>query len=129
MRCDAGRTCGITGSQATSYAVGWSANANAFGWISGGFSVTQTEMTGTAYNCNGNPGDRLCLWKNQGQTAYTVRNWISTPCQAASAVGNPYVMWSPNANNRRGYYYCVYGSCRARGDRWLDTNPNTPGGP
>ncbi|POS70743.1 hypothetical protein DHEL01_v210865 [Diaporthe helianthi] len=92
MRCNPGRTCGISATTGTSYAVGWSANANAFGWISGGFAVTKTEMTGNNYVCNGNPGDRLCLWKNQGQTAYTVRNWISTPCQAESPVGNPYVI-------------------------------------
>lgn len=49
--------------------------------------------------------------------------------QAPALLGNPVIMWSSEEQNRRGHYYCVYGACRTRGELWLDTNSNTPGGP
>lgn len=68
------------------------------------------------------------MWKNQAQTAYTVQNQYIT-CGVRHNDGNPFVMWSPNTNNRGGYFYCVRGSyCRSQGDRWLDTNGRA-GGP
>ncbi len=85
--------------------------------------------TGTYSECNGSPGDFFAVWKNIGQTAYTVRNKIVAGCTSVT-YSNNYIIWSPNQNNRNGYYYCVYGAryVRASGDRWLDTTGRA-GGP
>ena len=129
MDCGGAPGCQIVSSYARSYTVGWSAGVTAYEWINAGFSVEQSVETGTAYGCDGKTGDFFSMWKNQGQTAYTVRNIISN-CGAVSDDGGDYVMWSPNSQDRDGYYYCVYGRsyCRAQGDRWLDTNGRA-GGP
>ncbi|KAK6218085.1 hypothetical protein QIS74_02517 [Colletotrichum tabaci] len=79
--------------------------------------------------CDGNPGDYFALWKKQAQTAYTVQNRMFV-CDEPRDAGGNYVMWSPNRDNRGGWYYCVHGRQYVRwmGDRWLDTTP-VRGGP
>ncbi|KAI8663172.1 hypothetical protein NCS57_00917300 [Fusarium keratoplasticum] len=131
MQCPGHIGCSTYHTTSRSYSIGWSANA-ATSWISAGFDVVRTIETGNSYVCNGNPNDFFAVWKNQGQTAYTVQNGVYNSCTNSwLSVGGHIIVWSPNANNRRGFYYCVYGRnyVRAMGDRWLDTSPNTPGGP
>ena len=124
-------TCSIGYSSITSFSIGWSASATAFGWISGGFAVEKSVETGQQYNCEKPPGSYLAVWKKVGQTAYTVQNADVNQCTGSHPRGNPYVMWSPNANNRGIWFYCVTGHEYVRwlGDQWLDTDPGMPGGP
>lgn len=131
LQCDPQHSCRVGHSESSSYTVGWHASAEAFGWISAGFAVEQSIETGNDYDCDGSPGDYLAVWKNQAQTAYTVQNTEYNVCTGTRYVGNQYVMWSPNNDNRGGYYYCVYGRdyVRNKGDQWLDTSPDHPGGP
>ncbi|KAJ3460924.1 hypothetical protein MRS44_011791 [Fusarium solani] len=131
MQCPGHIGCSTYHTTSRSYSIGWTANA-ATSWISAGFDVVTTIETGNSYVCNGNPNDFFAVWKNQGQTAYTVQNGVYNSCTNSwLSVGGHIIVWSPNANNGRGFYYCVYGRnyVRAMGDRWLDTSPNTPGGP
>ncbi|KAH7263769.1 hypothetical protein BKA59DRAFT_449962 [Fusarium tricinctum] len=133
MECGggAGRQCVAGRTESRSFSIGWSANA-AVSWISAGFSVIQTIETGNSYECWGNPGDFFAVWKKQGQTAYTVQQGIYNPCTSSwLPVGGHIIIWSPNDQNRRGNYYCVYGRQYVRniGDRWLDTSAGEPGGP
>ncbi|KAH7267919.1 hypothetical protein B0J15DRAFT_591766 [Fusarium solani] len=131
MQCPGHIGCSTYHTTSRSYSIGWTANA-ATSWISAGFDVVTTIKTGNSYVCNGNPNDFFAVWKNQGQTAYTVQNGVYNSCTNSwLSVGGHIIVWSPNANNGRGFYYCVYGRnyVRAMGDRWLDTSPNTPGGP
>ncbi|KAK0640732.1 hypothetical protein B0T16DRAFT_495584 [Cercophora newfieldiana] len=129
MHCERGE-CWAGHSESSSYGVSWSAGATAFQWINAGFAVEQSIQTGSDYNCKGNPGEVVCVWKNQAQTAYTVRNADYNRCTGATDRGGNYVMWSPNSDGRGSYYYCVHGAqyCRNKGDRWLDTNGRA-GGP
>ncbi|KAF5689892.1 hypothetical protein FCIRC_1126 [Fusarium circinatum] len=83
-------------------------------------------------SCWGNPRDWFAVWKKQAQTAYTVQQGIYNSCTNSwQPVGGHIIIWSPNAQNRRGNYYCVFGRqyVRAIGDRWLDTSAGEPGGP
>lgn len=102
MQCN-GRPCSVGYQQARSYSIGWSASVNAFEWINAGFSVQRSIETGNQYTCYGDNQDFLCLWKNQAQTAFTVQNYRKY-CDRNEVHGDPFVMWSPNENNRQGYY-------------------------
>lgn len=131
MQCPGHVGCSTYHTTSRSFSIGWSANA-AVGWISGGFDVVKTIETGNSYVCEGVPNDFFAVWKKQGQTAYTVKKGSFNACTNTwLPSGGNIIIWSPNSNNRRGNYYCVYGRnyVRAMGDRWLDTSPNTPGGP
>ncbi|CAJ0555381.1 Ff.00g054460.m01.CDS01 [Fusarium sp. VM40] len=131
IECNPSRQCTAGRSESRSFSIGWTANA-AVSWISAGFSVVQTIETGASYECWGNPGDYLAVWKKQGQTAYTVQQGIYSPCTSSwQSVGGHVIIWSPNDQNKRGNYYCVYGRQYVRniGDRWLDTSAGEPGGP
>ncbi|KAM7199961.1 hypothetical protein V8F33_004135 [Rhypophila sp. PSN 637] len=130
--------CGHAGcsvSYFSSRSVSWSVNAGitVYGWISVGFAVQQSGVeTGNYYQCNGGPWDYFSVFRKQGQTAYTVQNQRKRNC-GGSAIndGGPYVIWSPNANNIKSWYYCVYSRefVRWNGYQWLDASPNQPGGP
>jgi len=124
-------TCSIGYAMITSFTIGWSAAASAAGWISGGFAVEQSVETGQQYNCEKPPGSYHAVWKKVGQTAYTVENADFNQCSGPRPYGRPFVMWSPNANNKGIWFYCVTGREYVRwlGDRWLDTDPGMPGGP
>ncbi|KAH7308430.1 hypothetical protein B0I35DRAFT_491514 [Stachybotrys elegans] len=131
MQCGSRDGCEVNWATSRSITIGWSASATAWQWLNGGFAVDMSIDTGNSYTCPGRANDYFALWKNQAQTAYTVRNRLRVSCGLIQDVGGNYVMWSPNKNNRGGYYYCVYGRQYVRwlGDRWLDTSPNRPGGP
>ncbi|KAK1758186.1 hypothetical protein QBC47DRAFT_358065 [Echria macrotheca] len=122
--CEAGYT------ESSSYTISWSASASAFSWITGGFAVEQSVETGNDYRCSADAGDTVSVWKNEAQTAYTVRNADLNQCTGMHDNGSPYVMWSPNAGGRGSSFYCVHGDRynRNKGDRWLDTNGRA-GGP
>ena len=128
MQCPGHIGCEITHTIVKSFSVGWSASASAT-WISGGFSVVQTIETGNAHACPGVANDYLAVWKHQAQTAYTVRSLLKSPCYKDEDFGTR-VIWSPNENNRGGFFYCVYGKqyVRSIGDRWLDKTGRA-GGP
>ena len=129
MQCGKRDGCEIARFASHSYSIGWSASATAWQWLNAGFAVEASIETGNNYACPGNANDYFAVWRKQAQTAYKVRNRQYT-CAGGRDVGNSYVMWSPNKNNRGGNYYCVYGRqyVRYMGDRWLDTTP-VPGGP
>jgi len=129
MKCGQG-ICRAGNSKSSSYSVSWSAGATAFQWLSAGFAVEQSVETGNNYECEGEHGETISVWKNQAQTAYTVQNGIYNTCSGTSESGNKYVMWSPNSGGRGSYYYCVHGEqyCRNKGDRWLDMGGRA-GGP
>ncbi|KXX80396.1 hypothetical protein MMYC01_204597 [Madurella mycetomatis] len=124
------RACSVGYTQARSFTIGWTASATAWQWLNGGFAVEMSAETGTSYECHGQAHDYLAIWKKVGQTAYTVQNANYNVCTGLRRRGSPFVMWSPNANNRGTFFYCVYGRQYVRwiGDRWLDTTP-VPGGP
>ncbi|KAK4128848.1 hypothetical protein N657DRAFT_639356 [Parathielavia appendiculata] len=130
MQCDAQRTCAIQYGEYRSFTVGFSASAQLTQWISGGFAVEQSVQTGNKYTCDGNPGDFFCVWRKVGQTAYTVQNVLYNACTGDSPSSSPFILWSPNANNKEGWFYCVYGRqyCRSAGQGWLDTSGRA-GGP
>ncbi|TLD20431.1 hypothetical protein PspLS_08439 [Pyricularia sp. CBS 133598] len=109
--------------------ISWSARITPFKWISAGFAVEERIMTGSAFTCKGGPGTYMAVWKQVGQTAYTVKNRITT-C-ISNSYSDDYVMWSPNSNDRGSRYYCVVGQryVREKGDRWLDTHNPVRGSP
>ncbi len=85
-------TCSVGCLAITSVTIGWPASASADGWISAGFAVEQSVETDQQWNCNGERGEYIAVWKKVGQTAYTVQNnnfnQYSGPCPR----GNPYAM-------------------------------------
>ncbi|KAF4947800.1 hypothetical protein FGADI_10133 [Fusarium gaditjirri] len=85
-------------------------------WISGGLSVAQGWTTGSAYTCNGGPGDSVCVWYKVAHTAYTVKK----PKGGQFVRG---VIASPNMGNRGGGYQCMTGkSCYIKGSMFWDCN-------
>ncbi|KAG5749067.1 hypothetical protein H9Q69_011457 [Fusarium xylarioides] len=58
---------------------------------------------------------------------YTVQEWTKNTCTEGQG-GTPYVMYSPNENNKGGGYYCVIGTCRSKGEGYWDYNGRA-GGP
>ncbi|KAK4177839.1 hypothetical protein QBC36DRAFT_210847 [Triangularia setosa] len=111
----------------------WSASASIAGWISGGFAVEKSHSVAEAITCIGDPAhdQHVCVWQKIAHTAYTVQNYIVYPCSKHEKPdGEPFVVWSPNANNVGSEYYCVRNTCRAgKGDNWWDKSPSRPGGP
>ncbi|KAK0736414.1 hypothetical protein B0T21DRAFT_288243 [Apiosordaria backusii] len=131
LRCGDG-DCEIQYETGRAETFSWSASASIAGWISGGFAVEKTHSHAEATTCNGKPGDiHVCVWQKVAHTAYTVQNWIVNPCNNdAKPEGEPFVIWSPNANNVGSEYYCVRNTCRAgKGDNYWDKSPSIPGGP
>ncbi|KAF5668652.1 hypothetical protein FHETE_5203 [Fusarium heterosporum] len=131
QRCGAADSCTVGYGTTWSITVGWTANAAAAGWISGGFAVSQSWGDSSSYSCGGRRGDEICIWYNTAHTAYTVHNMFRDTC----SVGNgwepnsgSFVMFSPNNQNRGGGFYCVVGTCRAQGDAYWDYNGRA-GGP
>ncbi|RYP43800.1 hypothetical protein DL768_009661 [Monosporascus sp. mg162] len=131
MQCGAAPTCSVGEQQSTSFTVGFTATANPAAWISGGFSVTQSWVTGNSYTCSGNSGDTVCVWYNTAHTAYTAQNGIvNTVCGGSEPVGDPFILFSPNTDNVGGSYYCVIGAqyCRSKGQGYWDKSGRA-GGP
>lgn len=124
-------SCSAGEQNSVSFTIGFSSTVKLFDWLDAGFSVSKTTTTGNSYTCNGNPGDYFAIWKSQAQTAYTAQNYVVNGCGSQERPdGPPSIVWSPNKDNRGGFYYCVYGQnyVRSRGDRWLDTTGRA-GGP
>jgi hypothetical protein len=82
----------------------------------------------TYHGCHGGPDDYFAVWKNVGQTTYTVRKHWKRRC-TPDTTGPNYILWSPNAGDRRSSFYCVYGRKYVRniGDRWRDERAHIPG--
>ncbi|KAM7183578.1 hypothetical protein V8F33_013492 [Rhypophila sp. PSN 637] len=129
MQCGNGRTCSV--SYAKNYAISWSANIGAAMWGAVGFAVQTTVETGNEHTCDGNSNDYFAIWKNVGQTAYTVHHETFSGCGFRSVDSTNFIIWSPNKYDKFSYYYCVYGKkyVRNQGDRWLDTSAGRPYGP
>ncbi|KAH8777418.1 hypothetical protein F5883DRAFT_486721 [Diaporthe sp. PMI_573] len=122
INCGAATQCGVGESSSRSYTIGWSASAEAWQWLSGGFDVGTSWETGREYTCTASSRETLCLWYNTAHTAYTVQNGMHNPCTGTQNSGGPYVMFSPNRRNQGGGYYCVVGTCRNQGDNYWDYN-------
>ncbi|KAH7263798.1 hypothetical protein BKA59DRAFT_490108 [Fusarium tricinctum] len=129
INCGNAQSCSVGQSQTESFSIGFTLSAGGGGdnWISGGFSVTKSWTTGNSYTCSGGPGETICIWYNIAHTAYTVQDITSNPC-TGSKTSSPYIMFSPNQNNVGGGYYCVVGTCRAKGDGYWDYSGRA-GGP
>ncbi|EEA19900.1 conserved hypothetical protein [Talaromyces marneffei ATCC 18224] len=127
MNCGV-RSCSVGQTQSVSYTIGWTASAAASQWLTGGFSVSASWTTGNSYNCNGNPGDTVCVWYNTAHTAYTCENGMYNTCTGFSGNGDHFVMFSPNAGNVGGGYYCVIGTCRSQGEGYWNYD-GPAGGP
>ncbi|KAI5357779.1 hypothetical protein Slin14017_G117920 [Septoria linicola] len=131
LRCGPGGGCSVSISH--SHSISWTASANAaYGWISGGFSVSESYSTGRTYTCNGNAGGDVCIWYSYGVTAYTVR---STQCYYYNGQASmcrdlgTRVLFSPN-NCQQGSPYCVRGSaCRSENQGYYVTANAPAGGP
>lgn len=131
LSCGPGGSCSVSISH--SHSLSWTASASAaYGWISGGFSVSESYSTGRTLTCNGNAGGDVCIWYNYGVTAYTVS---STSCYYyngyASMCRNlgTRILYSPN-NCQQGQPYCVRGSaCRKENSGYYNKNNAPAGGP
>jgi hypothetical protein len=100
-------------------------------WLTGGFDVQKTWETGNQYTCYGAEGDDVCIWYKTAHTAVTVHNIMTmqAPCSnPVETISDNIILKSPNSNNRGGGYYCVIGTCRAKGDAYWDDN-GPAGGP
>ncbi|KAH6888424.1 hypothetical protein B0T10DRAFT_488155 [Thelonectria olida] len=128
IACGTADSCSVGSMNSRSFTIGWSADASAAGWISGGFSVTETWTTGNTYTCTAGEGETICIWYNTAHTAYTVQNYDRNVCGTSNTNGGPYVMYSPNDKNSGGGYYCVIGTCRSQGDQYWDKTGRA-GGP
>ncbi|KAF1830286.1 hypothetical protein BDW02DRAFT_609111 [Decorospora gaudefroyi] len=128
--CGSSPSCSVGHEQSTSFTVGWTASASANGWIDAGFEVQESWSSGNQYTCYGSAGDELCIWYNTAHTAYTVQNNHYNSCKHPSneRYGDAFVMFSPNQQNAGGGYYCVIGTCRNKGDWYMDKD-GPAGGP
>ncbi|KAF5628128.1 uncharacterized protein FTJAE_9003 [Fusarium tjaetaba] len=129
INCASAASCSVGQTDSTSYTIGWTATVSSpgGGWISGGFGVSESWTTGNSYTCNAGKGETVCIWYNIAHTAYTVQEYTKNTCTEGHG-GTPYVMYSPNENNKGGGYYCVIGTCRSKGEGYWDYNGRA-GGP
>lgn len=129
MNCGTAPLCTVGQMQSSSYTIGWSASSSATTWISGGFDVSESWSTGDTYSCTANSNETVCVWYNTAHTAYTVQNGVSDGCWSGwIPESNNFVMYSPNANNIGGGYYCVIGTCRGQDQQYWNYN-GPAGGP
>ncbi|KDN37979.1 hypothetical protein K437DRAFT_270693 [Tilletiaria anomala UBC 951] len=93
-----GETCNVKTIRSVSDTTGWSVNGGGRikGWISGGFTVTQSHTVGDTKACGGSPGDRVCIWYQTDLAAYTVQNKKTCKYEGTS-YGRADVMFSPNS--------------------------------
>lgn len=119
-------------SKTYSISVGFSVTPNtiASSFVSAGFSVSESWSDSESHNCDGQPGDTVCVWYNTAHTAYTVQNHlINYICGGDDASSDPFVMYSPNTNNVGGGVYCVAGTaCRSINSAYWDYSGRA-GGP
>ncbi|KAF5011964.1 hypothetical protein FDECE_1970 [Fusarium decemcellulare] len=130
ISCSNAVSCSVGQTETTSFSIGFSVSLGdgpKGGWISGGFDVSKSWSTGNTYTCTGGPGETVCIWYNTAHTAYTVQDTDHNPC-SDPVTHDPYVMFSPNARNQGGGYYCVIGTCRSKGEAYWDKTGRA-GGP
>lgn len=70
---DGGVACNVGQQDSVSYTVEWGADISAAGWITAGFSVSETTSTGNSYECTNESSDdefknRICMWRRVGHT-------------------------------------------------------------
>ncbi|RDW63648.1 hypothetical protein BP6252_11193 [Coleophoma cylindrospora] len=130
LACGAAAACTAGQELSESITVDWSASATAWEWINAGFDVSVSWETGNDYSCQASAGQTVCTWYNTAHTAYTVQNALVYECDgiASKPNGPSFVMFSPNANNIGGGYYCVVGTCRYKGASYWDKS-GPAGGP
>ncbi|WEW61260.1 hypothetical protein PRK78_006750 [Emydomyces testavorans] len=119
--------CGVTRSH--EFSIGYSVSVNVGDWISGGFGVEKTYTEAKEYQCQGQPGESVCVWVSLAHTAYTVsdvQRGLGTDCER---VGPLSVMRSPNSGFKGSHYYCVRNNCRNEGDGYWQTAYAPKGGP
>ncbi|KAH7152104.1 hypothetical protein B0J13DRAFT_255304 [Dactylonectria estremocensis] len=94
------------------------------GWITGGFSVSQTKSSSTERGCYGEAGDTVCQWSKTHHTAYTVQTKKYVQSRGCGTRvdedSGPYVIRSPNENSMAVEWYCVLNTCRGDGDRYWE---------
>ncbi|KAI0393448.1 hypothetical protein F5Y17DRAFT_309507 [Xylariaceae sp. FL0594] len=122
ITCDQSNGCSVGQQESESFSIGFSLSSGKqiTEWLSGGFSVTKTWITGNSYTCNGGAGQTVCIWQSVAHTAYKVRNGVFNSCTGFSPSGDEIEISSPNEDNRGGGFYCVQGTCRAQGDQYWD---------
>ncbi|RSL82000.1 hypothetical protein CEP51_005430 [Fusarium floridanum] len=128
INCGTAESCSVGSMQSKSFTIGWSSDFSGVPWISGGFSVSESWTTGNSYSCNAGKGETACIWYNTAHTAYTVRETARNSCGGSYTARGPYILFSPNEQNRGGGYYCVIGTCRSQGDEYWDKSGRA-GGP
>ncbi|EPE03598.1 hypothetical protein F503_01856 [Ophiostoma piceae UAMH 11346] len=125
LKCGDG-DCSVTESDSKSYNIGWTVTGMGLGnmgWLSGGFSVTKTWTTGSAYGCSAGAGESVCNWYNTAHTGYNVQ-YETYDCSGKVDGSYKGIMKSPNESNRGGYNYCVRGPCRSQGDNYWEDGPD-----
>ncbi|PWY78986.1 hypothetical protein BO83DRAFT_461263 [Aspergillus eucalypticola CBS 122712] len=101
LDCVGADHCNVGASQSNSYAIGWTATADASQWISGGFAVQASWTTGLDYQCTASSHQTVCIWYNTSHAAYTVQNGLYNVCTRFNPNnGAAFVIFSPNQNNK-----------------------------
>ncbi|KAF2447402.1 hypothetical protein P171DRAFT_407521 [Karstenula rhodostoma CBS 690.94] len=79
----------------------------------------------TVVNGDGDPHQN---YFHKQLSVHTVHNHVYNTCVDNERNSDPFVIKSPNKDNRGGGMYCVIGTCRAQGDEYWD-NTGRAGGP
>lgn len=133
MVCGSADECSTSEEKSHDVSVEWSVGLQgmeSWGWISGGFAVSESWSTSITNTCTGgDTADLVCLWYNTQHTAYTVKTRHRACGEPKIKETEPYVIKSPNKNNIGGGYYCVTGgACRNIGAHYWNNNGRA-GGP
>ena len=108
--CGAG-TCSVSkiNEHTFGYSIGGGVN-NEF--VSLDASVTEEWTSGTQYQCDGEKGQKACVWVKVAYTKYNLEADKGMSCSGPTHAD----MTAPNTNNVGGEYYCVYGDdCKGLG--------------
>ncbi|MDI1489540.1 MAG: hypothetical protein OHK93_008821 [Ramalina farinacea] len=108
--CGAG-TCSVSkiNEHTFGYSIGGGVN-NEF--VSLDASVTEEWTSGTQYQCDGEKGQKACVWVKVAYTTYNLEADKGMSCSGPTHAD----MTAPNTNNVGGEYYCVYGDdCKGLG--------------
>ncbi|KAI1378819.1 hypothetical protein F4677DRAFT_443305 [Hypoxylon crocopeplum] len=112
----------------TSFEIGFSADVSGAGWVTAGFSVSESWTTGEAqqFDC-GHTGDKedppldngdavfVCAWAAIGFTEYTVHECTYNSCEEPpTTCQKPYRMRAPNADGKGSSFYRS-GTCYEKG--------------
>ena len=116
MACTNGG-CGIGISETFTTSFGFSVTGGVDGgWAAAGFSVSKSRSVTTAWNCNGDDGDVVCMWNGMPYIEYDVRmrRTSTGPClgDIDEWDGDTWRLSSPLSHSE--YKYCVRNFCRAK---------------